>query len=624
MKFHIESLQLWLKSKQRRFLTFLPNKVNVITGESHTGKTAILDIVDYCMFASEHGISESIINENVAWYGLRIHVNDKVYLLARRAPDGKLASLDYYFSSTGELPEAEPSRNISESALKKLLSADFGLDQDVKIPFGGRTLRANSRVSLRYFLLFNTISQDIITHSDQFFDKQNQARYQEALPRIFDIAVGIDTVENILKREKRAELERKLVRQENLAAKTEERREQFNAQLAETIARAKGYGLVDDYTAPDASIDALKRMVTERESGPDRYVSAQYEEISSQIYRVSRKIRGLHRFKTEFAKHKTTLKETGDSLQPVAYLLNNFEETVRTSVFDDILQNLSQGLQEIKNATARNTPLDSNISDIIKDLESQREKLEKDLAALPVEMESFENDKDKYIFIGETKAKLELYSDPQSDKAPDNSELIARLEAEIGDLTVAPVEDRKELFTKALDEAIQDYITLTKAALGNYGDYRSAFNYSEKKLHLRKPRTTSTENVGSSSNHMFLHLFLFLGLHELIMRNGGVHVAPFLIIDQFSRPYWGEDDRKEGRGEKDGEGEKDVDESDVAKVKLALQLLDHFITTANEMGKEFQMIVFEHINPRYWDGLENVHLVEVFRDGKALIPVTSA
>ncbi|WP_429930422.1 DUF3732 domain-containing protein [Agrobacterium vitis] len=615
MKFHIESLQLWMKNKRRRFVTFLPNKVNVITGDSHTGKTAILDIVDYCMFASEHGISESIINENVAWYGLRIHVNGKIYLLARRAPEGKVVSPDYYFSSTGELPESEPVKNISESVLKKLVSADFGLDQDVRIPFGGRTLRANSRVSLRFFLLFNTISQDIITHSNQFFDKQNQQRYQEALPRIFDIAVGIDTVENILKREKRAELERKLVRQENLAAKTEEKREQFNAQLAETVARAKGYGLVADDTSPDASIEALKHMVTVRESGPDRYVSAQYEEISSQIYRVSRKIRGLHRFATEFAKHKTTLKETGDSLQPVAYLLQNFEETVRTSVFDDILHNLSQGLQDIKKATARSTPLDSNISEIIKTLEAERKKLEKDLEALPVEMESFENDKDKYIFIGETKAKLDLYSDPQSDRPTGNPELISDLEAQIADLTVAPVEDRKELFTKALDEVIQDYIALTKAALGNYGDYRSAFNYSDKKLHLRKPKTASTENVGSSSNHMFLHLFLFLGLHDLTMRNNGSHVAPFLIIDQFSRPYWGEDDQNGGT-------RKDVDESDVAKVRLALNLLDQFITTANDMGKEFQMIVFEHINPRYWDGLENVHLVEIFRDGNALIPIS--
>ncbi|MDX8437785.1 DUF3732 domain-containing protein [Mesorhizobium abyssinicae] len=616
MKFYIQSLHLWLRSGQKRSVTFLPNKVNVITGESHTGKTAILDIIDYCMFASKHRISESIINENVLWYGLRIHVNDKVYALARRAPMGTSPSPEYFFSSLGEVPESAPRPNVSENVLKKQLSADFGIDQDVKIPFGGRVLQAGSRVSLRYFLLFNTISQDIITHSDQFFDKQSESRYREALPRIFDIAVGIDTVENILKRDKLAELERNLARLQKLSAKTQEKRDQFNAQLAETVARAKGYGLITDNTDADASVTALKRMVTERESGSDLHVSAQYEEISSQLYRVSRKIRGLHTFASEYGNHKVTLKETADSLQPVEYLMRNYEETVRTSVFGDILKNLSDGLQQIKGATAGKTPLDSNISEIIKALESQRQNLEKDLRALPTEMESFETDKDKYIFIGETKAKLELYGDSESDKAPDNSDLIANLEAEIEGLAVTPVKDRQELFTSALDEAIQDYISLTKAALGNYSDYRSAFNYTEKKLHLRKPKTASTENVGSSSNHMFLHLFLFLGLHELIMQNGGVHVAPFLIIDQFSRPYWGEDD-KQG-----SDGEKDVDESDVAKVKLALELLDQFITTANEMGKEFQMIVFEHINPRYWDGLKNVHLVEIFRDGNALIPVS--
>ncbi|TIV60826.1 DUF3732 domain-containing protein [Mesorhizobium sp.] len=616
MKFYIQSLHLWLRSGQRRSVTFLPNKVNVITGESHTGKTAILDIVDYCLFASKHRISESVINENVLWYGLRIHVNDKVYTLARRAPVGTSPSPDYFLSSLGEVPESAPSPNVSESVLKKQLSADFGIDQDVRIPFGGRMLQAGSRVSLRYFLLFNTISQDIITHSDQFFDKQSESRYREALPRIFDIAVGIDTVENILKRDKLAELERNLARLQKLSAKTQEKRDQFNAQLAETVARAKGYGLITDNTDADASVTALKRMVTERESGSDLLVSAQYEEISSQLYRVSRKIRGLHKFASEYGNHKATLKETADSLQPVEYLMRNYEETVRTSVFGDILKNLSDGLQQIKGATAGKTPLDSNISEIIKALESQRQNLEKDLRALPTEMESFETDKEKYIFIGETKAKLELYGDSESEKAPDNSDLIANLEAEIEGLAVTPVSDRQELFTSALDEAIQDYISLTKAALGNYGDYRSAFNYTEKKLHLRKPKTASTENVGSSSNHMFLHLFLFLGLHELIMQNGGVHVAPFLIIDQFSRPYWGEDDKQ------DSDGEKDVDESDVAKVKLALALLDQFITTANEMGKDFQMIVFEHINPRYWDGLKNVHLVEVFRDGNALIPVS--
>ncbi|MBY3517075.1 DUF3732 domain-containing protein [Rhizobium laguerreae] len=608
MKFYIESLHLWLAKGQRRTLTFLPNKVNIITGDSHTGKTAILEIVDYCLFASEHGISESIINESVLWYGLRIQVNGKSYMLARRSPAGKTVSPDYYFSAVGEVP-SEPAANIQEGSLKKLLSADFGIDQDVKIPFGGDVLRAGSRVSLRYFLLFNTISQDIITHSDQFFDKQDKARYREALPRIFDIAVGIDTVENILKREKQAELERRLNRLNKLSTKTLEKREEFHSQLIETVTQAKAYGLVPEELDAGESLDALQRMVTEQQGPSDSQVTTRHDAISAELYGISRKIRGLKRFSAEYAGHKNILSETADSLKPVDYLLANYEETVRTSVFEEIVKNLSDGLSQIKKATAKMTPLDGNVAELVKSLEADRQKLQGELEALPSEADSFENNKEKYIFVGETKAKLELFVDSEKGETSDYSSEIATLEGQIADLTIPPASDRQEQFTRILDETIQEYITLTKVALGNYGDYRSAFSYSEKKPHLRKPKTSQVENVGSSSNHMFLHLFLFLGLHDVIMRNEGIHVAPFLIIDQLSRPYWGDDGVR-----------REINQSDTTKVKLALRLLDQFITSTMDMGKEFQIILFEHINPPYWEGLENVHLVEIFRDGNALIP----
>ncbi len=51
--------------------------------------------------------------------------------------------------------------------------------------------------------MFNTITGNIIENdSEVFFDKQNETRYREALPRIFDLAVGIESVENTLKKEK--------------------------------------------------------------------------------------------------------------------------------------------------------------------------------------------------------------------------------------------------------------------------------------------------------------------------------------------------------------------------------------------------------------------------------------
>lgn len=619
MKFHIESLHLWLANGDIRTLSFLPNKVNVITGDSHTGKTAILDIFDYCFFASRHRISESIINENTLWYGLKIHLNDKVYTLGRRAPSGPVVSSDYYFSSIGEIPDAAPGANIQETALKALLGADFGIDQDVRIPFGGRYLQAGSRISPRYFLLFNTISQDIITHSEQFFDKQDQPRSREALPRIFDIAVGIDTVENILKRDKRAQLEKRLARLQKQSAKTDEDRGVFYGELAETTARAMSYGLIPDDSDAEQAVAILQRMVFERETGSEFFVSGRHEEISAKLYRVSRKIKGLRKFLGEYSTHKSVLSETADSLKPIAYLRENYADTVRTSVFFEILDRLGEGLMEINKEISKKTPLDSNIGELIKDLEDQRGCLQGELQALPSGSSVFENEKERYIFIGETKAKLELLKGPDQNSSRNFEADIANLERQIGEITVPPAEERRKHFTNVLDETIQEYIALSKAALGNYGEYRASFDYKEKKLHLRKPKTTFIENVGSSSNHMFLHLFLFLGLHEVIMAHGGRHVAPFLIIDQFSRPYWGDDESGGAMSEKPDEQDRDVNESDVAKVHSALKLLDHFISQTNGAGKEFQIILFEHIKPKYWENLKNFHLVEIFRDGNALI-----
>ncbi|SNX70658.1 hypothetical protein SAMN05878503_106157 [Cereibacter ovatus] len=454
MKFHVESLHLWLASGKIRTLSFLPNKVNVITGASHTGKTAILDIFDYCFFASRHRISESIINENTLWYGLKIHVNDKVYTLARRAPSGQEVSSDYYFSSIGEIPDDAPEANIREPALKVQLGADFGIDQDVRIPFGGRYLQAGSRISLRYFLLFNTISQDIITHSEQFFDKQDQPRSREALPRIFDIAVGIDTVENILKRDKRAQLEKRLARLQKQSAKTDENREAFYGELAETTARAMSYGLISDSSDAEQAVATLQRMVFERETGSEIFVLGRHEEISAEIYRVSRKINGLRKFLGEYSTHKSILSETADSLKPVAYLRDNYTDTVRTSVFFEILERLGEGLMAINKEISKKTPLDSNIGELIKELEARRRQLQSELQALPSSSSVFESEKERYIFIGEVKAKLESLTGSDQDNSRNFEADIANLERQIGEITVLSAEERQKHFTSVLDETI--------------------------------------------------------------------------------------------------------------------------------------------------------------------------
>ena len=85
MNFYIDKLLLWLKDGSLESLDFERDKINIITGNSKTGKTAILEIIDYCFCGGKDTvtISHEHIGENVAWYGLQFHLNDKLYTIAR-------------------------------------------------------------------------------------------------------------------------------------------------------------------------------------------------------------------------------------------------------------------------------------------------------------------------------------------------------------------------------------------------------------------------------------------------------------------------------------------------------------------------------------------------------------
>ena len=55
MKFTIDSVILWPKKSgfTYRKVDFTPDKVNIITGASRTGKSAIIPIIDYCLGSSK-------------------------------------------------------------------------------------------------------------------------------------------------------------------------------------------------------------------------------------------------------------------------------------------------------------------------------------------------------------------------------------------------------------------------------------------------------------------------------------------------------------------------------------------------------------------------------------------
>lgn len=612
MNFGIDAIILWSVTGETRSLDFERNKVNVITGESQTGKSTILKIFDYCFLSSEHDIPHDVINDNVSWYGIKFYINENNYFLARRSPTGNTVSSDYFFSSIAEVPET-PTPNINQEDLRGILEAEFSIDDRIRMPFGGRDIKSGSRVSFRYFFLFNTISDDIILNSKNYFDKQEINRYREALPRIFELALGIDDLDNIVSRERKDLLGKEIAKLERKNLSLSESKNFFEVEIRDIAAKAAEYGLTPELDK-DIAASSLQDMLEKPSITPNYDASTKRRsDINSQLFAINRQIRKYSQFNEEYKNYKSTVKNSQDSLKPIKVLMERSNEIVKSGIFDELISSLQVDLRTIEETIKARRPVENQLNGAIRQLEDNKKTLMEELQVLPETPRSFQELQDMWIFLGEARGKLSIYArmeEKQTEK-PESTNL-TRLTTEYDSIQVKDVEAERSATISLIDEVAAGLMAQAKSALDNYATWYASFNYKEKKIQLRKPKSTLIENIGSSSNHMFLHLIHFLALHEVAVNKNSRFVPSLLIVDQPSRPYWGEEEEVDPQN---------LIHSDRAKIRTAFEMLNNFIAYINsEYKKQFQIIIFEHVPTSMFEGLDSTHLLPSFREGNALIP----
>ena len=128
MNFYIKRLIIWFgEADKPRILTFKKDKVNVITGNSSTGKSNIIGIIDYCLLSAKSNIVEPIVNEFTSWYGLEFSINGKDFSIARKRPELETASSDVLFLEKGFEDESMPSStNMQIEAARKYMNSLLG------------------------------------------------------------------------------------------------------------------------------------------------------------------------------------------------------------------------------------------------------------------------------------------------------------------------------------------------------------------------------------------------------------------------------------------------------------------------------------------------------------------
>lgn len=606
MKFNILKVILWLKSGNRRELKFEPEKINLITGDSSTGKTDIINIIYYCLFEENRKITESIINENVNWYGIQLEINDKLYCICRaRIEDGN-PSDNFFFSSTGEIPKY-PKVNNTKNNVKSIFETEFSITKDTNIPFGGKLIQKDSKISLNYLLMLNLLDVSIIENQDVYVAFQSIPRYKEALDRIFYLSLGIETIENTLAQEKYKSLTDEVKKLERKQQLINNQKDLFHDELQDIVNKVKSYGLIQNELELDDAIKQIEYLLGNLNSNKIYTEESERNKLESQLTLIQYKLRNLTSFQEEYQKYQNTQKKNLESLLPIDYLLEKDNELVKTSIYEDILKSYKDQLFEIKKIISDKSPITNQIRSVQIDLEQKLKDIQDLISNLPDEDKVFTSVKEKIYFLGQIKSKLELYKTPK-DKENYSLQIIT-LQEQLARISIVDTSTKCDNSKTIAENNIKSYMDIIGNSLENYKNYIPSFDIKGKSLKFINPTKNVIETIGSSSNHMFMQLLFSLGMHELAFVNKSKFLAPFLIIDQLSRPYYGKNNEK-----------KNIDSSDEAKIKNAFKLLDTFVMQRHSENGNFQMIILEHIPVEYIKNLENVHVVEEFFNGNALIP----
>lgn len=424
MKFSINKIILWLKDWKQRILNFDQNKINVITWDSWTGKTSILWIIDYCLLSTEAKIPQKVINENVDRYWLNFTINENTYTIARKSfEEDKKASDDIYFSSIWEVPNI-PSSTIENKNLKSILEKEFSINEKLVIPYWWKKIKWWSKISYRYFLLFNTQWENIISNTDNtFFDFASYSdpeKYKEVLDRIFDLVIGANTIEDILMKEKIDSLEKEIDKLNRQKKAFEKEDVLFKKNINDVLLKAKEYNLVDsNIKADDEWIKKLKEVLLNKvwtyknsynlANNTNKKEEDSLFDLQKKKITIIRKIQNLKNLEHEYKKQRTMIKNEIDSLYPINYLIENYWSLLETPSTQKLLDSLKEELENIRERNKNYKPIEININPKVKELELQLNKIEDELSAIPIDEKQFSNNAEKFIFIWETKAKIEFY-----------------------------------------------------------------------------------------------------------------------------------------------------------------------------------------------------------------------
>ena len=261
------SISIYNHNGDRRDVNFEVGKLNIITGESETGKSALLTIVDYCLGRDRPTVPTTKPFRSVAWYATLWQFEDgSRAVLGRRSFVGAKSNSRSMLVTGGpdlSMPDfAELMENLDSANLRVQIGARIGLD-DVRLEPNEFSLRGARSVGLGTAVLFCLQEQEEIDAKSILFHRQGDSNIATELKDTFPYFLGAVRPDQAKLRAELREAKRRLRSADAAVATAEREGQDVTLTLRNLLADARAVGLNPDerFIAAGDDAAALRALV---------------------------------------------------------------------------------------------------------------------------------------------------------------------------------------------------------------------------------------------------------------------------------------------------------------------------------------------------------------------------
>ncbi len=650
MKFQLRKLVLWPRDPGAggpRSVDFRDGSVNVITGASKTGKSAIIPIIDYCLASDRCTIPVNTIRDSCSWFGVVVDTDRGQHLFARREPGGQKSTSDMFIAEANkvDIPEEITHKNASAEDVKRTLDERAGL---TTLPFDSSDSGFSSRPSFRDMAAFMFQPQNVVANPDVLFFKADTYEHREKLRTIFPYVLGAINADILAKQQRLSRMKRTLAQKQRELAAIRTTSEGWLAEIESKLATAKELALLPEEailpTDASGKIEIL-RLVANRnpddvdltatgiEGAATELIELEKEEshISGELTELRIRHSQMTRLREAAIRHRNAVGVKRDRLQIAKWFEHLHFEDHECPLCGHGLSDDAEEVGQLLLALSTAESESGATATVPAAFDREYERVESDVAAAVDRLQAVAVRRRAVTVSSEEAARRRYEARSRWRFLGELDEAITRFESLEPESALVEGVDAIQAEISALERDLRghDARRRTEQALGHISvvagrmlpgldaerpDDVVKLSIKDLTVKISGPdREDYLWELGSGANWLSYHVAVTLALQLHFLGLPDSPVPGIIVYDQPSQVYF-----PHRPGARPGQNlDPTMSDEDLQAVRRVLETMANVVSSSD--GR-LQLIVLDHAAPSVWEGLDHVNLVEEWRHGPKLVP----